>query len=195
MKRRSILRIQLLLAAMIFASCTPDNKSQEKLSPGDFAFIKINNEYGMNIPTYMKKSTNLNEEASMQFANIFKGAFMIVIDESKEEFINLYTDLGEYNDSVSVVENYRDIQLKLLDENMEILWRSASRSATINQLDAELIQIDGRVDDIEHTISYTLGFIEGNEKMYMVMAWTLVERKQKYEDTFNKSIKSFRLLN
>ncbi|MDG1246161.1 MAG: hypothetical protein P8P28_00860 [Polaribacter sp.] len=51
----------------------------------------------------------------------------------------------------------------------------------------------GIIDGIE--IGYLLGFIESNQKMYMVMTWTLKERYQKYENTMKTIQKSFTLIN
>ncbi len=59
----------------------------------------------------MKQTNDLNEEASLQYNNLFKENYIIEIDESKEEFISAM-DEAEINDpSYSVVENYRNIQL------------------------------------------------------------------------------------
>lgn len=198
MKREASMRaiLLLLMASVLASSCNFNSKSPEKLSlENDFAFIKINDEYGVHIPTYMKKSDALNDEASLQFANIFKETYVIVIDEPKEEFISVFTDLNEYIDTVSTVKNYRTIQLQLLSENINIIKQSLPKPAKIHKLNAELIQFDGRVEGVDYDIAYTVGFIEGNENLYMIMTWTLAENKEKYKETFDKIIRSFRLLN
>jgi len=188
--------LPVIFALFLTVSCNFDSKSPEKLSlEKDFAFIKINNEYGMHIPTYMTKSTVLNDEASLQFANIFKETYVIVIDEPKDEFISVFTDLGEYIDTISAVKNYRAIQLRILSENINVIKRSIPKSTRINKLNAELVQFDGRTDGVDYDIAYTVGFIEGDQNLYMVMTWTLAEKKEKYKETFDKMIRSFRLLN
>ncbi|MDN5203688.1 hypothetical protein QQ008_20025 [Fulvivirgaceae bacterium BMA10] len=182
---------QLLVSCFDFNNNKDENLSIDK----DFVPIKINNEYGIKIPSYMKKTNDLNDEASLQFQNVFKEAYIVIIDESKKEFVDTFKEIGEYNDSISVAKNYRDIQLQFLHEGIDISMQSEPKSKRIHGLDAELVEIDGRVDGIFYDISYFLTFIEGEEKVYMVMAWTLKKRKEKYKKTFEKAVGSFRLLN
>jgi len=184
--------ILLIFIGQLLTSCVDlDKNKQENLSlETDFIPIEINDEYRISIPKYMKNTSVLNEEASLQYLNVFKETYIIIIDESKEELISTFKDLGEYNESISVSENYRDIQLKYLSEDIDLSMKSNSKSKRINGLDAELIEIDGGIEGEE--IFYFLSFIEGKDKVYMIMAWTSKERKRKYKSTFKKIAESFR---
>ncbi len=160
----------------------------------DVVPIEINNQYKLSVPEYMTKAYDLNNEASLQYQNIYKETYIVVIDEPKDNMVAIYKELGEYNDALSVVKNYKDIQLQNLSESIDITMTSNPKSAQINGLDAEFAEFDGKIAGIKFDISYFLTFIEGKENMYMIMAWTLKNRKEKYKKTFEKASKSFRLI-
>ena len=107
------LKISAVLLLLATASCIDfsDKIKKEKLSDSDFKSISINNEYSVKLPKHMKEAKNLNDEASLQYQNIFKEVYFVVIDEPIEEFKEVFIDLGEYNDSLSLLKNYKQIQL------------------------------------------------------------------------------------
>ena len=195
MKRIPNLSSIFLIGISLFSCMDLIDKRKENLSlEKDFKSIEINSEYTMSVPKYMKETNGLNDDASLQYQNIFKETYVVVIDEPKEEFVSIFRELGEYNDSLSVIENYRDIQLQFLSEGITIDQSSESEMLKIKDLNAELVTITGKVTGVIYGISYTLAFIEGSEDVYMIMAWTLESRQNKYEKTFMQMIKSFRLL-
>ena len=184
--------LSAIVLSIVLASCD-FNKKENLAIEEDFELVKVS-DYGIHIPNYMKKADNLNDDASLQYQNIFKETYVIVIDESKEEFIDAFKELDMYDESVSVVKNYREIQMGSLTEAIQVKSQSAPRSVNINGLEAELVEIDGHAEGVTPGIAYFLAFIEGDDNVYMIMAWTLLKRKDKYRDTFEKTIQSFRLL-
>ncbi|PWL38544.1 hypothetical protein DKG77_09790 [Flagellimonas aquimarina] len=189
----------LLLTILGFSltSCI-DFKVKEKEGTSDIANfnqVEINDEYQVSLPKYMRKTSDLNDDASLQYQNVFKETYVIVIDESKDEFVEIFKDLDEYNDNYSIAENYRDVQLQLFAESMNIEKETTPVSLDINGLDAQMVEIDGKVEGIEDKICYFLSFIEGDKKVYMVMAWTMVSRKNTYRADFENITKSFALIN
>lgn len=194
---KTIFKLSLLVLVAQFAtSCnlieqnTPEDVSIEE----DFTPVEINNIYRISLPDYMNKATDLNEEASLQYQNIFKETYMVILDEPKDELISLFQELGEYDDSLSVAENYRDIQLSFITEDIDLSFQSEPETVNINGLDAEMVALDGKIEGVPYEISYFLTFIEGKTNVYMIMAWTLKNRKGKYEETFDKTVKSFELI-
>jgi hypothetical protein len=183
-----------VISAFVFVSCGNLMNKEEKLADSDFAPVKINDEYSVKLPDYMKKAESLNDEASLQFQNTFKETYIIVIDEPKEEFITTFIELDQYDSSLSAVENYKLIQMKNLEEAMTRNFVSEPKKLKIHGLDAIQVQMDGNIEAVPNEIAYFLTFIEGRDKLYMMMAWTLRERKEKYSNTFESISKSFRQL-
>lgn len=160
----------------------------------DFEKVEVNGLYELSVPDYMEEATDLNDEASLQYQNALKETYVIVIDEPKGDFEDIFRALGEWDDNMSLVENYRAVQVSYFSEGTKIYDQSKPKSLEIDGLDAEIVTIEGRPDGMIYDIYYMLGFIEGKDNIFMVTAWTLLERKQKYEKTFEMIVKSFKLL-
>ncbi|WP_347921745.1 hypothetical protein [Pontimicrobium sp. SW4] len=186
--------IFLSLFTLLLTSCVEPsgNKKNNTLLNTDFELIRVNNQYSIELPTFMKESEDLNEDASLEYQNIFKETYTIVIDESKEDFISAFKDLGEFNESLSIAKNYKNIQLQFLGEEVSISRAEDIESSTINGLPFEITEVDATIDGID--IGYTLAFVEGENYVYMVMAWTLQNKHDKYRDLFQKIVKSFKVI-
>ena len=178
---------------LLISSCldTSSKNSSENLLNTDFELVNINNQYSMEVPDFMKESKELNDEASLQYQNIFKELYIIVIDESREEFKTVFQDLGEYDDEISMVENYKSIQLEFLQEAITIHSKEDVESSVINGLPFEIVKVDATSDGID--IAYTIAYIDGPENVYMIMAWTEKDKREKNEALFQKMIKSFKI--
>jgi hypothetical protein len=178
---------------LLISSCldTSSKNSSENLLNTDFELVNINNQYSMEVPDFMKESKELNDEASLQYQNIFKEVYIIVIDESREEFKTVFQDLGEYDDEISMVENYKSIQLEFLQEAITIHSKEDVESSVINGLPFEIVKVDATSDGID--IAYTIAYIDGPENVYMIMAWTEQDKREKNEALFQKMIKSFKI--
>jgi hypothetical protein len=156
--------------------------------------VIIRNEYSMDIPSYMTKSTELNDDASLQFRGILREAYVIVIDESKQEFVDFLAAEEMYDSTLSIVSNYAKTQLDNTTSSMNVISRKTPVRMKINGLNAVKAEIDGVVDGIPEPISYFVTFVESSEKLYMIMAWTLKEEKEVHRETFEKMAKTFKCL-
>ncbi len=182
-----------LTICVLFTSCNflQPNKEDDLSLEKDFNIVKIQNKYQIAIPKYMKQTNELNDEASLQYNNLFKENYIIVIDESKEAFITAM-DEAEINDpSYSVIENYRNIQLQLLNGNISVSNEEQSKKMKINNLNAVQVSFVGKVPDVNDEIAYILTFIEGEFELYMIMTWTLKKYSKRYTGTYQKMAHSF----
>lgn len=170
------------------------DKKEEQITEADLIPIQVNNEYSLSVPKYMTEAKNLNEEASLQYQNIFKETYVIVIDEDKETFINTFVDANAYDSTLSVTVNYQNAQLQSFSENMTVTSQQDPVSWKLNGLEAQHVQMTGKVEGVKKEIVYYLTFVEGKDKLYMIMAWTLKDRKEKYGKTMEVMSKTFRLI-
>ena len=194
MKNISILLI--LIGSLSFTSCIDfkTKKDKEEATSEDYNTATVNNDYQVSIPKFMRATTGLNDQASLQYQNIFKEAYVIVIDEPKSGFVDVLKDMGQYNEDQSLVQNYRDVQLQLLASTMNFNHQSEPKSLKINGLEAEMVEVDAHVDGIKEGISYVLTFLDGTDNAYMMMAWTLENKKEEHKKTFETIAKSFKLV-
>ena len=192
MKRTAVVLLAILIHLSL-GSCL-DGKRKDSNSgqnTKDFVQVNVDNEYKIGVPRDMQQTTGLNPDASLQYQNIHDEIYTIVIDEPKKEFIAAMDELG-YEEKSSVAL-YRDIQLSRLAERMDITCQSKPVKTTISGLQAESVEMDGKVDNIEEELSYFLTFLEGENKIYMIMSWTLKSKKQEHKKTFETIANSFAL--
>jgi hypothetical protein len=152
--------------------------------------ISVNDEYSLSVPKYMTEMKSLHDEASFQYANVFKETYIIVLDESKEEFIATFKELEIYNDSLTPLENYSDFQLKSFKESIAAL-NVNKLDSRIKKTPSELYEFNGEVEGLD--IAYFVSFIEADTKMYMMMSWTMEGRYNKFKETFKLTHSTFKL--
>lgn len=155
--------------------------------------IEINNQYSLSIPASFSKTSQLNQHASLQYQNIFKELYVIVIDEPKSE---LYEAISTYELSDIYESNligYSDLIWDGFEAEIEMNYSSDFSDYKINGLSARLINFTGKVEDLE--VYYSLAIIEGENDFYQVLAWTLSSFESKNKHTLDSMIYSFEELN
>jgi len=167
-------------------------QSSESLSDSSYNTITVDSLYTLDVPKYMKQMNNLHPDASLRYANIYKEAYTVVIHENKEEFITVFKEVEEYNDEISPVENYTIVQKKMFKETIDNLRVQDYGLLQINNYPARQIKISGTVDGLK--IIYLIAFVEGADNIYMIMNWTLRDRFNKFENTFEYINGTFKLI-
>ncbi|MFD2098282.1 hypothetical protein [Flagellimonas iocasae] len=191
MKIKPVFILSIALS-LFLVSCVDGKKNPEgTATTEDFATVTVPKEYSIRLPRSMQKTTALNSDASLQYQNIHDEIYTIIIDEPKQEFVDASRVL-EYKEKSSI-GLYRDIQLKRLSQRMDITYQSKPSKMTISGLTTESVEIDAKIDNIEEDLTYFLTFIEGNDKIYMIMSWTLKSKKQRFKNTFLTIVKSFKV--
>ena len=66
-------KIYFLFITLVLLSCSKEE---------EFKKIEVKN-YALQLPSYLSKTNDLNEDASLQYQNPFRELYIIVIDESK----------------------------------------------------------------------------------------------------------------
>lgn len=180
--------------SLLSVSCLNTNKT-EALETDDFNTVPIGGLYEIDVPKYMKVATDLNFEASLQYQNAYKETYIVIIDEDKQDFVDVFRQMGAYDESISVVENYGKVQAQsFIDAASTVNYRSSPGSMIINNMPAQQVEFHGRVPEVPHDIGYLLTFVEGNDDLYMIMTWTMQDDMDKYRPTFEHMANSFREL-
>jgi hypothetical protein len=164
---------------------------KEDIKVEDLIEVKVNDLYSISVPDYMKEMKSLNDDASFSYANIFKETYIIVINESKEEFINTFIENKLYDNSKTALENYVDFQLENYQKSIKDIEIKQLKSK-INTTNSKQYQFNGKVDNLD--IVYLISFVEGENNMYLMMSWTLKDRYTKYKKTFKIIQNSFKIL-
>jgi hypothetical protein len=193
--RHRFFHFPIFILTLILSSCSLISSKDEKGDNVEFeAVSSVDGDFSLRIPTYMTKATTLNDGASLQYQNMFKEVYVIVIGENKQEFIDTFTKLSNYDTTRSPVSNYADVQVQATSAKMNVISKTDIVRSKINGMRAAKMEMDATVEGISTPITYCLTFFEGKEKMYMIMAWTLQNKKDIYRSTFDKMAKSFKLV-
>lgn len=150
------------------------------------------NDYSLEIPSYLSKGTDLHEDASLQYQNLFKELYIIVIDENKKEVSNIILESALEDTYSNDFKGY----VKLVSGNQEeaIKMKKLSEKDTlINSLEAKIVKLEAKVDDYD--IFYVIAYINGVDSYYQITSWTLKDKRKEYEPIMDKMIATFRLKN
>ena len=170
-----------ILLALLAFSCADTNPQLKT--------IKKNGLYKIELPDYMEETFHLNNEASLQYQNLFKELYIIVLDEPKDEFHDVISQ-GDYaNDYTKDIQGYTNF---LLDSHPEReITGGDIKPVKINGLDARIYEMKETTED-GYDITFKAVNIEGRKKYYQLMVWTLTENMEKYNTVMDNMINSFK---
>jgi len=169
----------LLLVVVLFVGCQKETFYQT---------VKIKKQYSVALPTFLKKTEVLNDEASLQYQDTNKEFYVIVFDEPKIEAQQALKSLALPTDFTS----YSDVVVKDIKASLQNADFSQIENSTINGLEARTFSVTGNFDAIP--IYYQMAHLQSKNTFYQIMMWTTPSKKEKYRDEMNKIIASFKEL-
>ena len=167
----------------------PDVSGQFKLKE-----VNVRSKYQLRVPSLLTSTNDLNPDASLQMQNTFRDMYILIFDEKKEEVLEDLRTYRNYDETVSLLENYRIDKKSNLENNIDNAVISRGRYHKAGDCHAYSLEITGEVDEVEEPISYLMTFIEGEDDLYMVLAWTTRDRLTRFRPMYEASIKTFREL-
>ena len=156
-------------------SCRKGRYSKQQGDSSSRLIIDDYKQFQFRVPANWSYRTDLNDEASIQLANLRKEEYLVLFDHLKEDVGNL--TLKEYAD--------------VLNEDMKLNSSSfrGPKELTINNLNALKYEMSAEVNNMK--IDYMVVFIEGERNNYFLMMWTLPSKKSAAWPKFAAIINSF----
>ncbi|GGB79571.1 hypothetical protein GCM10007424_19670 [Flavobacterium suaedae] len=177
--------ILLITISTILLSCGGNSNETQT--------IKVKNLYSIEIPGYFEKASNLNKDASLEYQNIFKDIYIMVIDEPKSEF----NDVIEENGMTYLYEPNLSGYAKIVKETFGNSGTMDSipnlKDRTINGLKAKTFHCTGTVEGED--IYWVSACLEGKDHYYQIVSWTQAGSKEDYKPDMYAMINSFKELN
>ncbi len=149
------------------------------------------NLFSLDVPVFLEEGKDLHEDASLQYQNLVKEFYVVVIHESKEEVDAALASLEDEN-YPSDLNGYTQFLLDQVEMNVGIKNQSDMDNKLINSNESNIVTLESTIDGLD--IFYTFCFVEGKENYYQVMTWTLLDRKDQYQDKMMKMVQSFKEL-
>lgn len=142
----------------------------------------------MSLPEYMVKTTDLNDVASMQYMNKAKEAYVVVIEDAKEDLEadgTKYANLKEFHDSVIESLTSEDPKAK---ESKPTEFQQNGNKFYQTDLNATLQTEDGK----EIKVTYLVTYVESKTHYYQILCWTLADNYKDLISNFKKIAASIR---
>jgi len=176
--------LSILSILFVLFACKEDTSTQT---------ITIKKQYSIEIPDFLTAANHLHEDASLQYQNIFKEFYTIIIDESSKEFNEMVTNEPNLTEFYSPdLEGYSNLIIDNMKVTIEDGTYSEFTQTKINGVDAKIISISGTVEDIK--VFYHLTFIKGKKQYYQIVNWTELKRKEDHLQSMENISASFKEL-
>jgi hypothetical protein len=176
--------LPLLSLVFVLFACKQDASTET---------ITIKKLYSLEIPDFLSAANHLHEDASLQYQNIFKEFYTIVINEPSKDFNEMIVDepsLSEYY--TADLEGYSNLIIDNMKVTIEDGTFSEFTQTKINGNEARTISIDGTVENIK--VFYHLTFIKGRRQYYQIVNWTELKRKEDHLQFMENISASFKEL-
>ena len=181
---KNLLNLSVIaVLTLLLSGCADFNKLEK---------VTVNNQYTVELPGFLSETNDLNDEASLQYQNLFKEFYIIILDEVKEDVHGAIIE-NDLLDFYSLdIDGYSDLLIDGVISEMNEDAESERKEVHINNRKANLMYLSGNIEDLD--IYYEFGFIEGKDHYYQIMVWTLEKNRTKYQEGMDKIVKSFREL-
>ncbi len=159
--------------------CRDGNYSGQQVAVNRQWAIADDNVTRIRVPTSWKKQPELTDIAGIEYANLQREQYLIVISEPKADFTSS-TDVFVYNDLLE--QNLRDsidnFQVKYLGE------------VKINGMNGLKYEMRGEIDNIK--IAYLQVALEGENHFHQLLFWTVPNRWRTNLELFEEALVSFK---
>jgi hypothetical protein len=153
-----------------------------------FTEQKAGHIYHVSVPDYMTKAVTLNDVATMQYINSAKNAYLVIIDDSKEE-------LEMKGIKFASLKDFHDDNIKHLrtEENESVETKGTEFEMNGNKFYQSELGVNFKEsDNLEVKITYLITYVETKNYYYQILCWSLSsEYKNLYAD-FKKIAASIR---
>lgn len=149
--------------------------------------VTVKNKYSLELPEFLSEARDLHDKASLQYQNAFKEFYVVVIDEPKQEFLEVAEGTTDFTPDFN---GYHQILRSSLEETIKESEFTPTKDVRINGLKAKTFSLTGKVEEIP--IFYDIAYIEGKDTFYQVVIWTLKSSKEKFKEPMDKILSSFK---
>lgn len=137
--------------------------------------------FTLEIPDYLTKTYQLNDVASLQYMNASKEAYVIVIEDSKDELNELGT---KFIDSEDFLKNF------IKDYQIESSNRKVSKIKNFKANNHGHSQVEMSWDSDGTSLYMLITAVETPDHFYKILCWTLVEFKAQFKKDYQRIAQS-----
>lgn len=164
--------VTFIIALVVLVSC----KKSENKTESEYKTITVKDKFTIELPEFLSETKGLNDDASLQYQNIFKKLFVVVIDEPKIEGLDL--------DALASVGKGG------LESALQESVFSPVKDTLISGMKAKLLTLSGKISG--EKIYYELAYLESDRNLYQILTWTTFKKKEKYRKEMKTMLTSLK---
>lgn len=158
--------------------------------------VVVNNQYSINVPTFLTPTNKLGEDASLQYWNKTLDISFQVIDEPKQVFLDSLKELREevpdFGKGEPLLHNMAMLTLGNLFDDMDKVEIGNYQETTINGLNALTLNVFQKSTFLKDALYGSFAFVEGRDTLYQIIILSGGTSIKKLADKLENSIKSFK---
>lgn len=159
---------------------------------GEYQTITVDGKYSLDIPKELSTTTELHPEASLQYMNVIREFYVMVIDEPVEDFAKAVSENQLENVVELNEEGYADLVVPAIKDGLSNLEDETPVKTKINGLSAMIHKFSGHINDID--VYYNFCVVQGKKNYYQILIWTMKDQKEKFSPDMEKIMMSFKEL-
>ncbi len=137
----------------------------------------------MDIPDFLERTWELNDEAVLQYQNTEKELYAVIIADEKEKLENLGAKFGS-------LDNFN--RYALSDFVIDATQVGSPYSFSISKKKAIQTEVRKEVEDIQLFFLFTT--VESPSYFYKILVWTTKPFEKEHSETMRRMVESFREL-
>jgi hypothetical protein len=181
----------LLLAGLAMSLLSCSTSGSKNSEAGEWQTVESEG-FSISLPSHLKPTENLNEDAIVEYQDLSKEYYVIVISESIEEFHQAIADAELEEDYPTTgIETYSQFIKDRFESNVDDMRNiTEMKKLKVHGNEARYFESNATVSGID--IFYHYGFIEGDSTYYQVMSWTLSKKEPDFKEAMLESLKSLK---
>ena len=171
-----------LFFLLVISSCsTAESEKPVELEkiPAHFTTIPVDNSTTFSYPSEMLETENLKYESKIQYSDLINVQYAVLQEDSKEEEL----DLKSFS-----IDKLEKLQQKMVEPSSNKLTAFALKEISGYETEFEA---DGY--GWPSKLVYWISVVELKHKFITTIAWTTIDRKERYEKKAMLIVKSFRM--
>lgn len=152
--------------------------------------VVIDDKFKMEIPGFMSPVRNLNADASLQYQNLIRDMYVMVIEDEPEKVYSAIIE-NEWGEEYTLdFEGFCKI-VASKDSNSFVIYddRDKFKNERINGLNAYTFENSRTINDID--VYYQVALVQGKETFYQVICWTAAKKQKRHQQAITDMIYSF----
>jgi len=154
--------------------------------------VSVEGRFSIEIPSSLTKANDLNDEASLQYQNTWKEFYVIVIEDEKTEFLHMLEEYELTDTYTNDLEGYSELTWDNFTEQTRPLQSPGLSEITVNGMPGMRLDTSVQYEGVD--IFYTYGIVEGKDRYYQIVVWTLASKQSNYQEEMKRIIESLQEL-